>query len=89
MDREDWHKGYEIVGATMNCGHSFCAGCGKLLGMACLALTGEEWPPEPRWPFNEETCPVCYLRDKLMEHERGPVDKLTQRMLAMQAAKGK
>lgn len=79
MTRENWHEGYERVRDTINHGQN-CAGCGKLLGMASWGFSPDYVaPPWPSFPFDEETCPVCYLRD----NPREAVDPLTQRMLAM------
>lgn len=37
-----------------------CIGCGRGLGAATIALTGdEEFPPMPAWPFTPDACPVC------------------------------
>lgn len=37
-----------------------CIGCGRGLGAATIALTGdEEFPPMPVWPFTPDACPVC------------------------------
>lgn len=43
-----------------------CVGCGKGQAVICVAFDGswEHWikdRPDPDWPFDEESCPVCYL----------------------------
>jgi hypothetical protein len=83
MTRETWHEGWYRTGdQIVNC----CAGCGVTLGMACIAATSEDAAPEPQWPFDEETCPLCLLRNRLYERD-GPPDRLTERMLALRARK--
>lgn len=59
-DREKWHEGWRRNKGVVYVGHPHCAGCGKCLGLAALAID-PNWtpPPDPSWPFNEEDCPVC------------------------------
>ena len=81
-DRESWRNGWPLQGDSIGL-HPHCAGCGKSLGLACIALeAGVEYPPEPQWPFEEATCPLCLLRNRLYERDGKP-DRLTERMLAM------
>lgn len=43
-----------------------CRGCGKDYGVTCVAFPeGFEPPPDPTFPFSEDDCPVCGLRDRL------------------------
>jgi hypothetical protein len=84
VTRETWHEGWHRTGDQI---FTRCAGCGKTLGVACIAITSDDAPiAEPQWPFDEETCPLCLLRNRLYERD-GPPDRLTERMLAMKARK--
>ena len=60
--RESWLNGWRRTGTGVIIGTMMhCAGCGKDIGLICLAITGDEvWPEkEPDWPFNADDCPVC------------------------------
>lgn len=78
-DREHWLNGWRRHGDSVLMGTAYhCAGCGKFLGLGCVALDGEPWPEKlPDFPFEEATCPLC-------AHRRTPfpdqVDKLTERL---------
>lgn len=64
MNDEKWHEGWRREGDVIYIGHPYCAGCGTSLGCACIAIDSN-WtpPPEPRWPFPADDCPLCSLRD--------------------------
>jgi hypothetical protein len=86
-DRERWLNGWHRHGDSILIGTGYhCAGCGKFLGLGCVALDGEPWPEKlPDFPFEEATCPLC-------ENRRTPnppdqVDKLTERLERLRKVK--
>ena len=61
-----------------------CAGCGKHLGIFTVAIPDDYVaPPEPTFPYEEEGCPTCLLREEIVNPQtpmaerpvgmRGPV----------------
>lgn len=84
--RNSWLHGHRRTGGVVLLGSSVhCAGCGVFRGTTTVEI-GEigGWIPdsEPDWPFDEHDCPVC---SQLLE--TGLTDKLTARLLALQARK--
>jgi hypothetical protein len=63
---EKWLNGWVREGLTVWMGQPYCAGCGASLGVASVAITGDEVYPEksPDFPFTEGDCPLCDLRYK-------------------------
>lgn len=66
--RETWLHGWPRMGNTgVLIGTGIhCVGCGKSGGVTCVAFdeSWEHWVkdrPYPDWPFDRESCPVCYL----------------------------
>jgi hypothetical protein len=43
----------------------FCVGCGRFFGLGCVVITDEVVGPPETWPFPQDDCPVCLLRDAL------------------------
>jgi hypothetical protein len=43
----------------------FCVGCGRFFGLGCVVVTEDAPAPPESWPFAENDCPVCDLRDAL------------------------
>lgn len=42
----------------------YCLGCGRDLGVTCVAFP-EGWEPpgpHPDWPFSQDDCPICICR---------------------------
>jgi hypothetical protein len=76
-EREHWLNGWHRRGDSVLIGTGVrCAGCGKFLGLACVAFDGSLLPEKnPDFPFEEATCPLCACR-----RSPGPVDKLTERL---------
>jgi hypothetical protein len=64
MNDESWHAGWRREGDVIFMGHPYCAGCGTCLGTACIVID-PDWvpPPEPRWPFPIDDCPLCAYRN--------------------------
>lgn len=69
--RETWLHGWPrgkvdvLIGTGVR-----CVGCGKDYGVTTVAFPEgwEHWidrRPYPDWPFDEETCPVCWAMNKL------------------------
>lgn len=74
-ERESWLNGWKRHGDWVGYGGGIhCAGCGSLEGMATVIVTLEPNAPEPAWPFDRETCPLCKL-------ERPARDVLADRAL--------
>lgn len=67
--RETWLHGWPRMGTEVLIGSGvWCVGCGKDFGVTCVGIEEgyESWVenrPYPDWPFDEENCPVCYLRE--------------------------
>lgn len=75
MNREHWLQGWTRDRDQVLVGNqTFCAGCGKYRGSFTIAEDPATYKPHttlrPEWPFNEDGCPVCYLRDKREEDAR-------------------
>lgn len=71
MIREKWLNGWCRMGSEVLVGTSVhCAGCGKDHGTACVAFDGSPLPDKsPDWPFEESTCPLCEMRDRLWSNQ--------------------
>ena len=84
--KEKWLNGWYRQGTTVLMGAGvFCAGCGECQGITCVAIDPDQEPPKkhPEWPFDKEDCPIC----KMKFDERGPQDKLTERLVALKNKK--
>jgi hypothetical protein len=79
-DREHWLNGWRRQGGSVLIGTAYhCAGCGKFLGLGCVAFDGTPLPEKaPDFPFEEATCPLCELRR--LPDPPDAVDKLTERL---------
>ncbi len=86
---EAWLKGWPRRGDVVWAAQPHCAACGLLLGITCIALSGNEPTEAPDWPFNQEDCPLCAFRDEVYRLREGPQDKLTERMLLLQKKREK
>jgi hypothetical protein len=88
MAREDWLNGWPRIGeAAVLMGTAVvCVGCGKSHGITTVAFDENTAFPdkEPAWPFDEETCPVCALYERVRQ---APEDKLTARLKALREQK--
>jgi hypothetical protein len=62
-----WHRGWPRYGDQVMYFHPSCAGCGRNLGLGCIVIGDEEYPPEPEWPFPVDGCPLCALR---VDHDK-------------------
>lgn len=85
MNREKWLNGWDRNGWEVLIGTGVhCAGCGWFVGLATIAITGDEkWPDKlPDWPFEEATCPLHPRA--LGEGPQYKVDRLTERMVALE-----
>lgn len=83
--RETWLNGWHRSGDTVFVGGAICcAGCGKESGVTCWSVQEGATLPDksPDWPFDLGSCPMCSLRDRILE---APQDKLTQRLQALKA----
>lgn len=82
--REHWLNGWKRNGNGILMGASaHCVGCGKCLGLACVAIE-EDWKaPEklPDWPFVENDCPVCF--GKILEPEPITIEIISMLPLSM------
>lgn len=87
MSRENWLNGWHRSGDSVLIGTGWhCAGCGKFLGLGCVALDDQPWPEKlPDFPFEEATCPLCEYRQA--PNPPTAVDKLTERLERLQKGK--
>jgi hypothetical protein len=78
--REHWLNGWNRQGDSVLIGTGYhCAGCGKFLGLGCVAFDGSPLPEKrPDFPFEEATCPLCAYRRAHDPPDQ--VDKLTERL---------
>lgn len=71
MDRTAWLHGWgrlypEHGGVSVLMGTgTYCVGCGRDQGVICVVIEDDWEPPgpEPDWPFPQDACPVCWLRE--------------------------
>lgn len=71
IPEERWHGRWHHGDGTsmMDFPSVRCVGCGLVLGVTCYAIDPDEpdpalrwWenrPPEPDWPFESKSCPLC------------------------------
>lgn len=75
--RETWLHGWSRGNYDVLIGTGvYCVGCGKDHGITTVALYEgyEHWVkdrPYPDWPFDPESCPICYLADLYMRCKDG------------------
>lgn len=84
---ESWLNGNKREGDRVGMA---CAGCGWYPATCAVVLSGEGLLPEPDWPFDYKTCPLCALReerDALKYSSRDPLTERAERLAA--ARKGK
>ena len=90
MEREAWLNGWERLDDVVLIGTMVhCVGCGREQGLTCVAFSEEYEAPEklPEFPFDEEMCPVCKLRNNRVIYVESSEDKLTQRLIALKGRK--
>lgn len=75
--RETWLHGWPRGHADVLIGTGvYCLGCGKDHGITTIAIPQgyEHWidrRPYPDWPFDRESCPICYLADLYLRSKDG------------------
>lgn len=72
--RETWLHGWPRGRTDVLIGTGvYCVGCGKDHGITTVAFPEwwEHWRenrPYPDWPFDPESCPICYLENQQFGH---------------------
>lgn len=66
-----------------------CVCCGKCFGVVCTIIDGSE-PPTPVWPFKQDNCPMCPLREEAWQWRTSrEIERLSNRTLQERLAEYK
>lgn len=85
-----WYDGYERISRTeIRVGVEVkCIGCGNLLGIDCFVCDGVE-VVQPKFPFNQENCPICLTRGHEVLLKEATIAQVRQRIQELQTERAK